>query len=169
MQDTLRDINKQYNLSNLEPDFREYLSAVINLKSVSIKNYLSDYRFFKGWAAHSISPTIQLSSGKPLDYIDTSLVAQYKDYLVASGVPSRTTNRRLSSLRAFCAFAVAQGWMTSNPAVHISNANTRFRKQSTSGAELDSFEKYLAQKTAQPHDVSVILQDVHEFLSITQS
>lgn len=163
-------IGKQrYNLSNLEPVFREYLSAVINLKPISIKNYLSDYRYFAGWFQTYKIPSLDPQENpKPLDYLDPQIMQEYKDFLIASQTSEKTINRRLSSLRTFCACAVAQGWMSTNPARQISNAYTQLRKKSAHN-ELDIFHKHLTQEKLSSGEISTTMQDIHEFLSITQS
>ena len=56
-----------YNLYNLEANFRTYLLAVINLKAITVKNYLSDIRYFIGWYQQQRTESELLGSLKALD------------------------------------------------------------------------------------------------------
>lgn len=106
-------MGKGYNLYNLEPQFKKFLIAE-NISPISLKNYLSDLRYFIGWM-NSISP-------KP-ESIDKNLVLEYRKYLFMNQLPRKTINRRLSTLRKLCSFCISQGWMKENPAKKIANIN----------------------------------------------
>lgn len=135
-------MQNQYNQYNLEAPFRTYLSAE-NISPISLKNYLSDLRHFLGWfqgeqsssafTVHSsqngaVVQEFSTDSGVTHDpqngllaAITPNIIAEYKSYLSANGVPTKTVNRRLSTLRKFFTFAISQGWTKENPAKKISN------------------------------------------------
>lgn len=135
-------MQNQYNQYNLEAPFRAYLSAE-NISPISLKNYLSDSRHFLGWfqgEQSSSTLTVDRSQSKAmvqesnpdsgvthvlqsnvLAVITPNIIAEYKSYLSANGVPTKTVNRRLSTLRKFFTFAISQGWTKENPAKKISN------------------------------------------------
>jgi hypothetical protein len=104
-------MEKGYNLYNLEPQFREFLIAE-NISPISLKNYLSDLRYFFGWMS---------SKSLNVEAIDKELVEDYRKYLLDNNLPHKTVNRRLSTLRKFCSFCISQGWMDENPAKKIAN------------------------------------------------
>ncbi|MDP1614945.1 MAG: phage integrase SAM-like domain-containing protein, partial [Methylococcales bacterium] len=125
-------MGKGYNLYNLEPQFKQFLVAE-NISPISLKNYLSDFRYFAGWLelynrknqvsseseSHSIVETDK--SSLTLKQIDHNTVLSYRSYLASENLPHKTINRRLSTLRKFCSFCISQGWMTTNPAKKIAN------------------------------------------------
>src|SRR3989344_3095894 len=100
-----------YNWYNLETNFRIYLAAVKKISPLSAKNYLSDLRYFVGWAHQAL----------PEQCMTADNLECYRDYLVASNLPPRTTNRRLSSIRAFSGFLLSQGIIKTNPSKGVRN------------------------------------------------
>ncbi len=109
-------MEKGYNLYNLEPQFREFLIAE-NISPISLKNYLSDLRYFFGWMS---------SKSLKVESINKELVEEYRKYLLDNNLPHKTVNRRLSTLRKFCTFCISQGWMKENPAKKIGNITKTF-------------------------------------------
>ncbi|MBI5126828.1 phage integrase SAM-like domain-containing protein, partial [Candidatus Roizmanbacteria bacterium] len=113
-------MQKGYNLYNLEPQFRNFLTAE-NVSSVTLKNYLSDLRHFFGWG------NLKLKSDKiePVEndfsFLDENFISEYRSYLLENSLPHKTINRRLSTVRKFCSFCISQGWLKENPAKKISN------------------------------------------------
>src|SRR3989344_765671 len=108
-----------YNLYNLEAPFKEYLSAG-NQKAVSIKNYLSDLRHFAGWMTSYQKSNVRAHHDAPQP-ITLNDISEYKSYLESNSIPHKTINRRLSTLRKFCSFAISQGWMKENAAKQVGN------------------------------------------------
>jgi integrase len=165
---TVHDLDpvNRYNLLNFEASFRTYLSAVIKLKPVSIKNYLSDIRHFDGWlAAHAF-----ISS---LDMITHQTLEDYKNYLQKNSLPSKTINRRLSSVRKFFSFLVDQGHLQVNPSKGISNTLTR-RIKPTQEAHptsevLNAFEAELKLQGLVDSSVTRHVMNIQEFFSIINS
>lgn len=86
-----------YNLYNTEAQFKEMLIAG-NISPVSVRNYLSDFRFFYGWFTN-----IYKAGSLARDLTDASLQS-YRDYLIASKLPCTSINRRLSTVRKLCEF-----------------------------------------------------------------
>ena len=108
-----------YNLYNLEAPFREFLIAG-NANRITIRNYLSDFRYFCGWldqSKGSQESQKQLSLG---EVVNIEKVNLYKNFLIVSKFPSSSINRKLSTLRKFCSFCISQGWMKENPGKQIS-------------------------------------------------
>lgn len=178
MHDNVINSHKQYNLSNLEPQFKRYLAAVNKLSSVSVKNYLSDYRYFVGWFnthADDLSLSLQGSSAiELLSGIDENVIESYKDYLISENLPFRTVNRRLSSLRKFFSFAVSQQWVSSNPAKQVTNVPKKITKGHTGSLStvdvlVSSFVSDLTSEGLDAQYISHAEKDIYEFFAIINS
>ncbi|GIW64535.1 MAG: hypothetical protein KatS3mg092_0468 [Patescibacteria group bacterium] len=122
---------KWYNLYNLEPQFKNFLIAE-NFSPISLKNYLSDFRYFVGWLNNNIKYQIHYLKDKIknkdlqnlsifLTLIDLDFLNLYKKYLLENNTPLKTINRRLSTIRKFFSFCISQGWLKENPAKKVSN------------------------------------------------
>ncbi|MGB9882963.1 MAG: site-specific integrase, partial [Microgenomates group bacterium] len=116
---------KWYNLYNLEPQFKNFLIAE-NISSLSLKNYLSDFRHFIGWLIFKLKVKNQKLKVdddplKLLAFVTSDLINEYKNYLAENKIPLKTINRRLSTIRKFFSFCISQGWLKENPAKKISN------------------------------------------------
>lgn len=85
-----------YNLYNAEAQFKKYLIAG-NISQVSIRNYLSDFRYFYGWYQNSFkgSSLIEDLQRNP------DIQIQYKSFLIRSNSAISTVKRRLSSIQKF--------------------------------------------------------------------
>ena len=105
---------KRYNLLPFEHEFRLYAHAVIGLTPVSIKNYISDYRYFVQWLDAQFSPLT-------VEHADVHHIELYRSYLVEQGLPRASVNRRLSALRALYTFLIHQGIISSSPMKSIKN------------------------------------------------
>lgn len=188
-------MQNQYNQYNLEAPFRKYLSAE-NISPVSLKNYLSDLRHFLGWfqgeqssssfivhrsqsramvqesnADSGVSDQSADSQNGLLATITSNTIIDYKSYLSANGVPTKTVNRRLSTLRKFFTFAISQGWTKENPAKKISNiaSLTNSGKPFTDGGVdiLRKYESSLREKGFRKARINENITVVRELLQIT--
>ncbi|KKQ24141.1 MAG: Collagen triple helix repeat-containing protein, partial [Candidatus Roizmanbacteria bacterium GW2011_GWC1_37_12] len=116
-------MEKGYNLYNLEPQFKKFLTAG-NVSPITLKNYLSDFRHFAGWLDFYIKANPNVGSiheSTLQDFINEKMISEYRSYLVENNLPHKSINRRLSTLRKFCSFCISQGWIKENPAKKISN------------------------------------------------
>lgn len=186
-------MNQQYNLYNLEASFKNYLNAGIEktrintnfkrkkrLTRISIKNYLSDLRHFLGWLTFKIqsNPSLQQSISTSFDQsqfisiINTNIILNYKSYLIENNIPTKTINRRLSTLRKFCSFCISQGWIKENPAKKVSNINLTKKSTSTYPQNkidsdiLQQFHQDLIKENLDRSTIKSYLDDVREFFSI---
>ncbi len=171
----------RYNLYNLEASFRQYLLAG-NITALTLKNYLSDFRHFAGWI-HSQNRLVQFNQPQSIKSVNTNLpnltvsddftqylkqivtfktISNYKNYLVASDLPLKTINRRLSTLRKFCSFCISQGWLDENPAKKVRNVGTTITEKHI----LDQFHQDLIKQGVGSQIITNYLNDVQDFLKI---
>lgn len=160
-----------YNAYNLEADFKKYLTAE-NISADSIKNYLSDYRHFIGWLSHLLSTQ---GITEPLldafmNSLTTSRIQEYKAHLVGDGIPEKTINRRLSTVRKFCAFCISQQWLKTNPAKAVENKqHTETASSETVGHYLKIYAYSLQSAKIKKQKIDEMLADVQEFLTVINS
>ena len=164
-------MQNQYNLYNFEAQFTNYLIAE-NVAPSSVKHYQSDVRHFLGWISSADNTKVTLDSS----HISFSeeVIESYIKYLTANNIPSKTINRRLSSLRKFGSFCISQGWMAENPAKHVKNtpllryqaaADFAGHAPITSATELEKeYLDYLDKEKMNPDQKKIAVQDVREFL-----
>lgn len=90
--------------------FEEHL-VVTQLAPSTVVNYLADLRAFVRWGTDRVDPDFSLVTLTP----DT--IRAYRSHLLKEKqCATATINRRLQTLRKFCAFAVQAGLMLSNSA-----------------------------------------------------
>ncbi len=99
-------MNSIYNLHNLEPKFKSYLSSE-NISPHSSRNYLSDIRHFLGWLADKD--------------LNVNSVRTYKKEHIKNNLPIKTINRRLSALRKFFEFCMRLDLIKFNPSREVKN------------------------------------------------
>lgn len=166
------NMSETYNRYNLEATFKKYLTAE-NISPQTIKQYLSDYRHFMNWVGFFISKStpdkaISLNELDVLPYIEASTYDKYRQYLIASDTPSKTINRRLSTLRKLSGFCNTQGWIKGHPGESLTNLAA-----TTHVEQKDSMEKLMAdyaqtlQGTALHKKTE--LKTIEEFLSFINS
>jgi len=150
--------NQPYNPDNYRQEFRQYLIAV-KKSANTIRNYLSDLRYFFGW--------LNVNFGAlALNQIKNETIRAYRGALIEDGIPTKTINRRLSTLRLFFKFCVGQDWIKENPVKKIAN----FSGKKNSLAELSSqFFLSLKKKGVDEKKISVYQQDIQEFSKIISS
>ena len=113
-------MQKGYNLYNLEPQFKNFLSAG-NVSPITLKNYLSDLRHFLGWANLKFESANTTFDEGNFSFLNEPFISEYRNYLSENNLPFKTINRRLSTVRKFCSFCISQGWIKENPAKKVSN------------------------------------------------
>lgn len=148
----------QYNQYNSEALFKKSLLAE-NVSKSTIKNYLSDLRHYFGWLYQSVSKN---STSENLDVIALSTVPTVKNYIASlstNGIPEKTINRRLSTLRKFFSFSINQGWMNYNPAKKIENIHSELSVSESLG----EFESFLKGIGLTEDDIKDRLDDIKEF------
>jgi site-specific recombinase XerD len=171
-------MNNEYNLSILEALFKDHLVAE-KVSKVTIKNYRSDVKYFINWFYVYIRGYIETVGGEENEvslievfilHSTNGLIEEFKSYLIASNIPLKTINRRLSSIRKFYAFCVKRGYLTDNPSLSVTNHKDQPEsilvptKTSNNNTQAD-FEKYLSNKL-NIQNTDDIIEDYKEFMNL---
>lgn len=148
---------ERYNLLPYEAEFKLYCSAVIQVSPQSLKGYVSDYRYFAQWlAAHFPDTSVESAT--------QSMLLHYRDYLDGN-FPRSSTNRRLSSIRAFYSFLISQGILTESPMREIHNIAAGMTTHSPHKALVDDFMSAMSSLGVDERKRTA--NAVNEFLSIS--
>jgi len=152
-------MNKQgYNLDNYRQEFKQYLIAE-KKSSNTIRNYLSDLRHFFGWLSVDYGDL-------RLNQVGSEIIEAYRQSLIEDETPTKTINRRLSTLRLFFKFCISQNWIKKNPAKKITN----FDGKKDSLKELSRQFFISLKKTGRGEkEINVFQQDIQEFSQIISS
>lgn len=164
-------MSETYNRYNLEATFKKYLTAE-NISPQTIKQYLSDYRHFMNWVGFFISKStpdkaISLNELDVLPYIEATTYDKYRQYLIVSEIPSKTINRRLSTLRKLSSFCNNQGWIKGHPGEGMTNVVAGHIEQKDSTEKLMSDYAETLKGTALHKKTE--LKTIEEFLSFINS
>ena len=100
----------KYHPDNLKTNFKEHLRTQ-KLSEATIRYYVSDVRVFLRF--------IYQISG---DYeINSEMFESYENFLKSGNLPTKTTNRKLSSLRIFSTFLLQKGLLKENIMKKVKN------------------------------------------------
>jgi site-specific recombinase XerD len=147
-----------YNLYNFEAKFKNFLNSE-NISRVTIRNYLSDMRFFSGWATNYTTHT-------SLDEIlSSSTFLEYKEYLAHCNFPHKTINRRLSTLRKMCAFFRKEGILNSFPESKLTNiTNTSTVQNADQINVIKQFQAHIL-TTMEENEANKYINDINELIN----
>ncbi len=110
----LNDMGNRYNFLHFEAEYRIYLGA-LNTKPVTIKNYLSDLRYFFSWLKSHFQVD-GASYDELSSLLSKSAIAQFYTHIEREKTNESTVKRRISTIRSFVSFCVKQRWLTENTA-----------------------------------------------------
>ena len=154
-----------YNLSNIEAQFKNFLIAG-NVSQVTIRNYLSDLRYFLGWfrASYGSGDLIAELNAKQ------TILEDFKSFMLGSEIPIKTANRRLSTIRKFFQGLRSEGLITLVSDRIVSNLDVQL--QDTKSDDdltfvLDDF-RYDLLMNDQTATIENDLKTVSELLSLTR-
>ena len=111
-----------YNFYNLEAKFKKFLHSE-NISLVSLRNYLSDLRHFFGWLVSKKDLFKNHNFEAWITFISPEIIEKYKNEHLKSSLPSKTINRRLSTLRKFFYFCQLEKLLEKNPAKIVTNVS----------------------------------------------
>jgi site-specific recombinase XerD len=177
--------NLQYNLYNFLPEFTAFLHSLRNngktYSTITIKNYLSDFRHFAGWLQFYLNSQLNTNLFKSVELffsvLTSNVVDEYKQYLLDNHIPIKTINRRLSALRLFFSYCLSQHYVTSNPAKTISNISKLSRSVTSnkpavytiSELTIQSYLSHLSNDNPDENIITETKNDLNEFNSIINS
>lgn len=135
----------------------------------SIRNYSVDIRNFLEWfTLHLKTEQVEFNEEDVscmASLISKEKIELYKNFLLNNRSPVKTINRRLSTIRKFCSFALSQHWLSSNPGKLVTNAGTK-PKQEISENEyiLDEFKNDLKSEGVSLITIKNYTVDIKQFL-----
>jgi site-specific recombinase XerD len=146
-------------------DFSKYLES-LGISKKSHKNYRSDLSHFTGWAILKIrsfgSYVENLTEALP--FLGSSLAAEYKNYMIENATPTKTANRRLSTLRHLARFLVATQLTDFDFMEHIENISTGKTTHVLTTPVIDGFKSFLEAEKVSKSTVKNYVSDVRQFL-----
>jgi len=155
---------------SLPKSFKIYLK-INNFSPTTCRNYLSDLNHFLGWLELKIRG-LNLPFPKEEKeiinfYFNRKFISEYKNFLLLNSLPLSTINRRLSTLRTFGDFCLAQNLIKENPAREIGNLKTK--KGTISGKDkeegiIEEFKEFLRSRKNTTNTIKNYISDIKEFL-----
>lgn len=156
----------QNSLDSVKKSFVKYLDS-LGISAKSHKNYRSDLNHFSGWAILKIrsfgSYVESLSDTVP--FLSNKLISEYVEYLTENKIPSKTINRRLSTLRHLSRFLYSQGDVDANFMDGIENINTNSGKKTSAIPLVENYRSYLEAEKVSKSTIKNYTSDVRQFLS----
>lgn len=152
-----------YNLYSTEAQFKIYLISG-NISTVSIRNYLSDFRYFCGW--------YQMTYGnEPIENKfnrESYLLKEYEKYLTSSNTPIKTVKRKLSTLRKYHGYLQSEGKVSIDK-MRQSNRESnsehlKDKSERTTNKLLSEF-KYDLLMSSKEKDPEIEVMNVNDFIS----
>lgn len=149
---------------------KAFLEHLLNrgISKKSLKNYKSDLTHFLGWAYLRVQSwgSYATSLEQLIPLLSNKLGQEYKRYLTDNKIPSRTINRRLSTLRHLSRYLYESRFLTTDFARNISNVN--LKPKDSSSKTLDEFETYLKSQRVSRTTVRNYVSDIRLFHSWAQ-
>ena len=151
--------------------FLEYFFNYLSKSGVSdrsFKYYRSDISHFSGWMILKIRTwgTFADSLLEIIPFINSSLVAEYRDYLTKNDISPKTINRRLSSLRHLSHFLILSQISDSDFMEGISNVSISISKKNfLLHPLLPQFQKELEDQKVSKNTIKNYLSDIRHFLN----
>lgn len=158
----------------LPNDFTKHLEN-LNLSPKTVRNYRSDISHFTAWATLRLR-SLRLRSGQALqnetdenliNHLSPDLIEEYKTFQIVNKIPTKTINRRLSTLRAFSKFLQEQNLLNFNPMENITNV-VSFDFHYEQKALLSGFKKHLESEGMTNKTMWNYLSDVRGFMAFVE-
>lgn len=148
--------------------FEEYLLLRVGVSKNTLKFYKSDLNHFINWFLLRIRVfgffAENIESAAP--YLNTNEAINYKTYLEESHTPTKTINRRLSTLRRFAKFLVEQNFLLLNFMEGVTNSGIKESSKKTIEVDLASdFTKYLQTQEISQTTIKNYLSDIKHFMA----
>ncbi len=157
-------------LDQIKNNFIDYLSS-LGVSPKSHKNYRSDLNHFLAWAILRIrsygSYIENLTEATP--FLTKGLAGEYKSYMALNSIPTKTINRRLSTLRHLSRFLVLTQVVDLDFMSEIENISEAKVRRPKVSPLVNEFRGYLESEKVSPNTIKNYLSDVRQFLSWLES
>lgn len=146
--------------------FINYLTEK-KLSKHSLKNYKSDLNHFSSWLILRIrsfgSYVEKLEQAVP--FLSRETAVEYREYLTNNKIPTKTINRRLSTLRHLSAFLLSEGFIDYNFMDGIENKKLQsITKEVRLSPIVDEFKAFLAKEAISESTQKNYISDVRQFI-----
>lgn len=153
-------------LDSIKQSFFTYLGS-LNLSPKSHKNYKSDLNHFLAWAILRIrsygSYIENLTEATP--FLSTRLAKEYKNYMSLNLFPTKTVNRRLSTLRHLSRYLVLSQTIDFDFMAEVENISEAKSKKTSLSPFINEFRGYLESEKISPNTIKNYVSDIRQFLT----
>lgn len=131
------------------------------------KNYKSDLKHFFAWFKGEITTLGVFADTltEAVPFLNQDSFPKYKTYLVQFGIPPKTVNRRLSTIRQFSKFLLKSSLISFDAAINTQNINTKPARKNNKPHEvlLSNFKNYLQAQKVSSNTIKNYLSDINQF------
>lgn len=156
------------NFDTISENFYTFLLSS-GVSQSTLKNYKSDIKHFSEWLVRSVKSlgVYAENLSESLPFINSKTAESYKSELLKLGVPSKTINRKLSTLRKLSSYFVQNEILSFEFTNSITNIQNESTKASPSKTELiiKDFENYLIREKISKNTIKNYLSDINQFFS----
>jgi len=145
-------------IDSTKKNFFNYLTS-LGISQKSHKNYRSDISHFHAWLTTRVKSIGSFCEtlGEAIPFLNSSVAFEYVSQLVNTGVPAKTINRRLSTLRHLSRFLTSTQLLNFDFMAGIENI--------TSVSVVNEFRAHLEGQKASPNTIKNYLSDIRQFLT----
>ena len=159
-------MNISLNPDNVSGSFYEYLGRM-GISPNSVKYYRSDLSHFSGWLILKIRAwgVFAESMSEVIPFLSTKIAQEYRSFLTQNGIPPKTVNRRLSTLRHLSRFLVLSQISNSDFMEGISNISIGSFQSSSIHPLLLGFQRRLEAEKVSNNTIKNYLSDIGHFIN----
>lgn len=153
-------------LDSAKKNFVKYLES-LGISSKSLKNYKSDLSHFASWVIARVKGFGSYidTLAEAIPFLSEAMALEYKDHMIAGHVPSKTINRRLSTLRHFSRSLLASQLTDTDFASGLENISSSRVVKNNSSPLISEFGTYLEAKKISKNTIKNYLSDTRQFLA----
>jgi site-specific recombinase XerD len=155
------------NQDTTKKSFGNYLKS-LDLSQKTFKNYLSDINHFSVWIADKLKTHGTYIEGltDAIPFLNRELAEEYKSQMHLNGVPVKSINRRLSTLRKLAEYLLMDAELPVNFMDKVGNFALSTAKRDYD-AVIKDFLSFLSSNKATPNTLKNYLSDIRHFISWT--
>lgn len=156
-------------IDKIKQEFIKYLDS-LGISSKSHKNYRSDLTHFTSWAILKIRSfgSFAESLSETIPFLGKELALDYKNYMAKNSTPSKTINRRLSTLRHLSRFLTSTQFIDADFMEGVENilaGGGSARKKPQENSAINEFKAFLEAEKISPNTIKNYLSDIKQFMS----